>query len=217
MNSRRIRTTAVAALVLALALALAACGSSSSSTATSATSSASASTKTAPGTGGAGGFSGRISAFRTCMSKQGITLPQRKPGQGGGGGLLGGGAGTGTGTTPQTPQLPAGVSKAQYEAALKKCAALRPKFGPPGAGGANRLKSPLFTAALTKFAACMNTNGIKLPAPNTSGKGPVFNTTGINTASTQFKTAEAKCAALLRSGFQRGGGTRENAAATQAG
>ncbi len=213
MNSRRIRKTAAAALMLALAsLVLAACGSSSSSTATNASSSASASTTPAPG--GAGGFAGRISAFRTCMSKQGITLPQRKPGQsgqGGAGGFLGGGAGT-----TNTPQLPAGVTKAQYEAALKKCASLRPSFGAPGAGGANRLKSPLFTAALTKFAACMNTNGIKLPAPNTTGKGPVFDTTGINTTSTQFKTAEAKCSAVLRSGFQRGG-TRENAAAAQAG
>ena len=62
------------------------------------------------------------------MAKQGITLPQRKPGQGGAGGLLGGGTGTGHAATPQ---LPAGVSKAQYEAALKKCAALRPRFGPP--------------------------------------------------------------------------------------
>ncbi len=206
--------------MLALAsLVLAACGSSGSSTAASTTTSASAGTgtgtTTAPGTGPAGGFAGRISAFRTCMAKQGITLPQRKPGQGGAGGLLGGGSGTGT--TPQTPQLPAGVSKAQYEAALKKCAALRPKFGGPGAGGINRTRSPLFTAALTKFGACMRTNGINLPAPNTSGKGPVFNTSGISTTSTKFKTAEAKCAAILRSSFQRGGGTRENAAATQAG
>lgn len=190
-----VRKTAAAALMLALAgLVLAACGSSSNS-ATNASTDASA-TSTQGRTGSAGGFAGRFSEFRECMAKQGITLPQRKPGQAGG--FLGGGTGTGT-----APQLPAGVSKSQYEAALKKCGALRPRFGGP-AGGANRLKNPLFLAALTKFSACMRENGIKLPAPNTSGKGPVFNTTGINTASTQFKTAEAKCSATLRSGFRGG-------------
>ena len=50
----------------------------------------------------------------------------------------------------------------------------------------------------------MNENGVKLPAPNTSGTGPVFNTTGIDTASASFKTAEAKCASVLRAGLGAG-------------
>jgi hypothetical protein len=133
------------------------------------------------------------------MKKQGITLPQRKPGQGGPGGLLGGGQAGGT------PTLPAGVSRAQYEAALSKCASLRPRFGAGAGAGADRFKSPAFTAALTKFSACMRQNGINLPAPNTSGTGPVFNTQGINTTSTQFRAAEAKCASYLRAGFRAGG------------
>ena len=40
-------------------------------------------------------------------------------------------------------------------------------------------------------------NGVKLPAPNTSGKGPIFNTKGINTKSAAFKAADAKCAREL--------------------
>lgn len=183
----------MAILALALApVALAACGSSSSST--TATQSASATTGSAAG-GAGDSLAGRFSAYRECMQKEGITLPQRKPGQQGrsGGGILGGGPGAG-------PQLPAGVTRAQYEAAQQKCASLRPHFG---GGGAGRFQSPAFKAVLVKFSACMRENGIALPSPNTSGKGPVFSTTGINTASAQFKAAQSKCAALLRPGFSR--------------
>jgi hypothetical protein len=47
---------------------------------------------------------------------------------------------------------------------------------------------------------------VNIPAPNTSGNGPIFNTKGIDTASTQFKTAETKCSAVLRGGFRGGAG-----------
>ena len=50
----------------------------------------------------------------------------------------------------------------------------------------------------------MRENGVNLPAPNTSGKGPVFNTKGINTSSTAFKSAESKCRSDL--GAAAGGG-----------
>ena len=33
----------------------------------------------------------------------------------------------------------------------------------------------------------MRENGVNLPAPNTSGNGPVFNTKGIDTSSATFK------------------------------
>ena len=48
----------------------------------------------------------------------------------------------------------------------------------------------------------MRQSGINVPAPNTSGKGPVFDTKGIDTAGTQFRTAESKCSPLLRAGFR---------------
>jgi hypothetical protein len=195
----------VAVLALALAsIVLAACGSSSSSTTATQSASATAatpgsgSTATTPGAGTStapGGLGSRFTAFRECMQKQGITLPKRKPGQPGGG-VLGGG-----------PQLPAGVTRAQYEAALTKCGSLRPRFGGGTGGPGQRFRSPAFTAALVKFGACMREHGIALPAPNTTGKGPVFSTTAINTASPQFRAAESKCAPLLRQGFSRPGAT----------
>jgi hypothetical protein len=211
INSRRKPMATAALLLLVTCLGLAACGSSSKSPSTTASTAASTSTAgggaTAPGSAGttpagrgrAGAFGKRFAAIRECLQKNGVTLPQRTPGQrrpGGAGGFLGGGA-------SGAPPLPKGVTRAQYEAALKKCGG--GNFA--GAGGA-RLKSPVYKAALAKFASCMTENGVKVPAPNTSGKGPIFDTKGINTASAQFRAAESKCSSALRGAFRGGAGGR---------
>jgi hypothetical protein len=194
-SNRRRSAAAVAPLLLLASLALAACGGSSKSSSSSTNASASAAT-TSTGPNAAGPRGGRFTAIRACLQKDGITLPQRTPGQrppAGAGGLLGGGIGA---------QLPKGMTRAQYEADLKKCGITI--FGPRG-----RAFNPARIQALTKFAACMRTNGVNLPAPNASGKGPVFNAKGINRTSAQFRTAEAKCSGELRGAF---GGARPGAA-----
>jgi hypothetical protein len=183
-NSRKPVT---AALVLLLAsLVLAACGGSSTSSSTSTVAAATTST-----TGNATGpNASRFTALRECLQKNGITLPKRTPGQErppGGGGFLGASASAG-------PTLPKGVTRTQYAAALKKCGG----FAGGRFGGATRLNSPLFKQALARFAACMSQDGVKVPAPNTSGKGPVFNTAHLNTSSARFKAAETKCSVQLR-------------------
>ncbi len=200
INSNR-RKPAIVALPLALAcLALAACGSSSSSsTMTTSTAATTSASTDAPGTAAGGAGASRFKALRECLQKNGITLPTRTPGQrppGGAGGFLGGGAGSGG------PKLPSGVTRAQYEAAIKKCGG-----GAFQGGAAARLKNPAYLAALTKFAACMRENGVNVPAPNTSGNGPIFDTKGIDTSSSQFRTAESKCRSDLTSVFRRGSGT----------
>jgi hypothetical protein len=216
MNSirRQLAIAATASLAVALALGLAACGGSGSTTTTTTTStststSASATTPSrgadTTGSGPTGAGASRFKAMRECLQKNGITLPQHTSGQrpqGGPGGFLGGGAAAGA------PKLPSGVSRAQYEAALKKCGG----GAFPGRGA--RLQSPAFKQALTKFAACMRENGVNVPAPNTSGSGPIFDTKGIDTASSQFRTAESKCRSQLTSAFRRpGGATRPGAGA----
>jgi hypothetical protein len=191
-------------VVLSGCLALAACGGSSSKSSSSGANAAAtgAAANGASGPSGpTGAFAGRFAALRECLQKNGVTLPARTPGQrpSFGGGFPGAGAG---------PRLPAGVSREQFEAAMKKCggsAGFR-RFGPSGGFGASgRFRSPAFTQALTKFAACMRENGVNLPAPNTSGSGPVFNTTGVDTKSPQFTSALAKCRSDLS--FFRPGGT----------
>lgn len=187
---------AIALLLLPIGLGLAACGGSSSTTSTSANAAA-----TTPGGAGGRGATGpggtvpgeaRFKALRECLQKNGITLPKRTPGQrprGGPGAFLGGGA--------AGPQLPSGMTRAQYEAAIKKCGG--GVFFNRGA----RLKNPAYLAALTKFAACMRENGVNVPPPNTSGNGPIFSTKGIDAASAKFRTAEAKCRGDLAGAFRR--------------
>ncbi len=150
-HRRRQRPTAITAIAtLGLLLAcfgLAACGGSSSTTSTSTNASA-----TVPRGAAGGGTSGprgaRFKALRECLQKNGVNLPQRAAGKregrpggpSGPRGFLGGAGG---------PQLPSGVSRAQFQAAIKKCG------GGSGGGGAfagrgTRLKSPAYLAALSE-------------------------------------------------------------------
>jgi hypothetical protein len=170
------RLLAALAIATVVAVALAACGSSSNSNSTSTTKSASR--------------SDRFASVRACLEKEGIKLPARPNGQSGGGGLPGVG--------PGGFKLPEGVSQSKFREALKKCGGGFP-------GGARRgFNSATAKTALTQFAACMRENGINLPAPNTSGNGPVFNTKGINTSSEAFKKARQKCQSKLKGAFGAG-------------
>lgn len=219
-NRRRptLTRTLAAALVFALAcLGLAACGGSSKSSSTSANAAATTPAATTPAgtsttgtsTGSAGvpgPAAGRFKALRECLQKNGITLPKRTPGQhrpggpGGPGGFLSGGAGG--------PRLPNGVTRAQFEAATKKCG------GGAFAGQGSRLRNPAYRAGLAKFAACLRENGVNVPAPNTSGNGPIFDTKGLNTASATFRAAETKCRGDLIAAFRsaaRGAGATGSA------
>ncbi|HTA97505.1 MAG TPA: hypothetical protein VK730_07665 [Solirubrobacteraceae bacterium] len=219
-NTRhRMPAVAVVVVLLLACLGLAACGSSSSSTTSSSANAASTgaasgtsstgSTSTTPGAPGGGRGSARFTALRECLQKNGIALPKRTPGSRPGGGFVPG-AGAGGG-----PQLPSGVTRAQYEAALKKCGGGSGHFFRNGA--TQRLNNPVFKAALAKYGDCLRENGIKLPAPNTSGNGPIFDTKGIDTDSSQFKAASAKCRSALTSAFRRPAGAPGAAGAPPAG
>lgn len=178
--------------VLGACLALAACGSSGSGSSSAGKTSSSSTNKA-----GAPNAS-RFTALSSCLKKAGITLPSapsgapRQPG-GPGAGAPGGGAGG--------LQLPKGVTQAQFQAALKKCGA--GNFPQGRAGGLNSASA---RAGLVKYAACLRQNGINVPAPNTSGKGPVFSTKGIDTSSSKFKAAQSKCRSDLKGAFPGGGG-----------
>lgn len=179
---------------------LAACGSGSSSTGTQTNAAATATTSAGSGLAihgsgtstaksgatGPGSARPRVTAIRECLQHNGVALPTRP---GAARGLLLGGA------------LPKGVSRAQLQAAMRKC--LGGRF--PGAGAAGqrfrRARSPRFQQALSAFAACLRKNGVAVPTPNTSGNGPVFSTKGLNTSSPQFKAATAKCRPVLAGVF----------------
>jgi len=191
--TRRRPARALLALgVLGACMALAACGSSGSGS-----SSAGKSSSTSANKAGAPNSS-RFTALSSCLKKEGITLPSAPSGStpqpgGPGAGAPGGGAGG--------IQLPKGVTQAQFQAALKKCGAGNL---PQGRGGG--LNSASARAGLAKYAACLRQNAINVPAPNTTGKGPVFDTKGIDTSSSKFKAAQSKCQSDLKGVFPGGGG-----------
>jgi hypothetical protein len=203
MHLRRPATPAAALLLAAslAALLLAGCGSSSTTPSTGANANASASATTPKGASGTKG-TGRAKAIRECLQKAGINLPQQPqgahpPSGGGAGGFFGG---------PGGAKLPKGVTREQFQAALKKCGLTRRLGSGRFGAGRGRLNSPAFRQSLTSFSKCMQEHGVKLPAPNTSGKGPVFNTSGIDTTGSTFVKAEDACRGKLHFFAPRPGG-----------
>lgn len=190
--TRKLMTPATALIAVLACLGLAACGGSSSTSTSTTADVASTSTTSHSGTG-------RSTAMRECLQRNGIALPPRTPGQRGPGGP--GGGPLGPGSQGGERHLPNGITRAQLQAALTKCGGGAGFRG--GQGGSRRFSSPVYRNALAAYSACMSSNGVTLPTPNTSGKGPVFNTTHVSTSSAQFKAAAAKCRGVLRSAFQR--------------
>lgn len=171
-----------AVMLVGAALALAACGGSGGS-----------STKNAAATTTAGSGKDRRAALRECLEKQGVKLPSAPSGGQPGSGPPAGGGQPPVGGGGFTP----GGADSKTQEAFKKCGG--------GSFGGRPRNSAAFKATLTKFAACMRENGVNLPAPNTSGKGPVFDTKGIDTSSTAFKSAQSKCRSALKGAFGGGG------------
>lgn len=188
--SRRGARIALSLTILALPLVLAACGSSSSTTTAASTSAASP--------------SARRAQVAACLKKQGVTPPAGRFGGGAPGGPPGGGArrpGGAGGLFGGGGGRPGGAGGSKFRAALSKCGI---NFG----GG--RRRSAFTTAAgkraLASFVACVARNGYKLPPPNTSGNGPVFNSSKINRNDPKLLAAASKCQGLLPRRAGQGGG-----------
>jgi hypothetical protein len=213
-NALRTPAAGVVAVMALASVGLTACGGSSGSTASQTNAAAKGAASASPSTAGSStagssqnrngapptGY-GRFAAMRECLRKNGVTLPTHTPGSGpagGGGAFRAGGGASG-------PQLPKGVTRAQFEAALKKCGGgnfAGAGFGRPNGAGSPRASSPVFRQALAKFAACLRQNGVNIPTPNTSGKGPIFSTKGLNPSSPQFGAATMKCRGVLVGAFR---------------
>ena len=188
---RTFRLAMLAGTVVVTAIVLAACGSSSN------TSSTSSSSRAAASAAAGGSASATRTKFVACLKAHGVTLParpagaRRRPGGGEGGGFGGGGGfffggGGGAGGPGSAGGAASRFNNPKMRAALQAC-------------GAGRFPQRRFTpnkAAVTKFVACVNAHGYKLPAPNFSGKGPIFPATIERNK--KFQTAARACASDLR-------------------
>jgi hypothetical protein len=195
---RRLATLTLAAAVVAAAIA--ACGSSTTSTTTAGAAAASTGAATS---GGPAGLD--RSKLVSCLKAHGVTLPARPAGAhhpaGGSGGrqgfFFGGGGGAGS-RFANNPKL---------RAAFAAC------------GGGRGFRGHRFTldhAAVAKFVACVKQHGYNLPAPNFSGRGPIF-PAGIEHNS-KFQAAARACQADLRpAGAPAPGGPPGGVTATTSG
>ena len=191
-HSRTFRPVALTLVVAATALLLAACGSSSN---TGSSSSNTSSGGAAASAGGRGASSAARSKFAACLKAHGVTLParpagaRRRPGEegfghgGSGGFFFGGGEGNrAAGGGPASGRF----NNPKFRAALQAC-------------GGGRFPQRRFTpnkAAVAKFTACVKQHGYNLPAPNFSGKGPIF--PAAIARDRKFQAAARACASDLR-------------------
>jgi hypothetical protein len=198
----------VALVTLVAGGALAACGSASSSsnttTSTTASASASGSGSASGSAAGGGANSARRAELVSCLKAHGVTLPSRPAGGGAppGGAPGGSGSGTGTGTTGTgtgtTPRrgffFGGGGARnisPKMQAAFKACGARFGFRGGAGGGFGGRISH----TAITNFVTCVKQHGYNLPAPNFSGKGPIF-PRNIET-NAKFQAAAKSCQHLL--------------------
>ena len=218
------RQVVMAVVAVAAGLSIAACGSSSntntkSSSSGSAGGSTTQTTTTPPA--GASAFAAQRAKLEACLKSHGVTLPQRSAsggygGYGGyGGGYPGGGyPGAATGTTPAPgtgttgqgfhPGAGGGFfrrfggANSKFAKALKACGA---QFGGAGGFGAGRRFTPHYSkTTLDSFIACVKQHGYLLPAPNTSGTGPIF--PRKIESNKQFQAAAKSCESILQSAFR---------------
>jgi hypothetical protein len=170
-------------LSLLLPVVITACGGGSAP---------SAAADTTPTTAAGATAATNFQAYRDCLSKHGVTLPQGGggPGAGAGGTAPVGGAG---GARP-TPSPPPGVDQATFDAAQTACASLRPAGGPGGAGSGGRTLPAAYLSCLADHGVAVSTTTTSPGATPSSGAaaGPA-----IDRSDPRFAAANQVCAALL--------------------
>jgi hypothetical protein len=167
-----VRFKALAALALAAAaLALAACGGSSGTSSSSTTGSSAAGSTAATSS-----TATQPARLRACLKRLGINVPSSV-----------------STISDLVGNPPKGVSRAQLVAAVQGCGGI----GSGLAAVKPRASRSAYTQAFVRFVSCMREQGVSLPAPNTSGKGPVIDLKGLDTTSAKYKAASGKCAPIV--------------------
>ncbi len=159
------------ARVLALPLLILACsGLAACGSSSSTTGSNAAATSS---TGATAGSTGTTTATTGATGTSGSTGSAASAGSGA---SSAGGSGSASNSTSSTATRSSGTAAAQ---------------------GKSRLGNTHFRQALVVFADCLRRNGVPIPPPNTTGKGPLFDTRGLDTTSPKFRQARQKCRSTL--------------------
>ena len=158
----------------ALVVGLSACGGGSSSNASDSGTSSTANA-------GPGGLQ-LTDEQRSCIEGKGVTIPSG-----------------GSGGQPPSGGPPSGGANGQdfqkMQQAMQDCGVSIPS-GPQGGGN---FDPSAMRKQISQYVACVRQNGYDLPNANTSGNGPVFDSSQVNQNDPKFKAASAKCQNLLPS------------------
>ena len=165
-----VRFKALAAVAVAVA-ALAGCGGSSGTSSSKASGSTAAGSTAATSTAAT-----QPERLRACLKRLGINVPSSV-----------------STVSDLVANPPKGVSRAQLVAAVQSCG----DIGPGLATVKPRATPSAYAQAFVSFVSCMREQGVNLPAPNTSGKGPVIDLKGVDTTSAKYKAAAGKCAPIV--------------------
>jgi hypothetical protein len=126
------------------------------------------------------GLPSTISRLDECLKKQGVSsfeAATHKEAAVGVGGVLGQGG----------MRVPAGITRSQFEEALSKCGMTGVQVqGAP-------IVNPTFRRRILRLAACLRRDGFTIPAPNMSGKRPVFDTKHVDITSPGWHATIRKC------------------------
>lgn len=146
----------------------------------------------------------RRTQLAACLKKQGVTLPRRAPGAHGAqpeSGAENGHPGSGAEGSGQLGfDAQRGGNDAIRRAALRRCGVNPQREAGPNGDRGSFAHSPASRRALASFAACVRRNGYRLPNPNTSGNGPVFNPRQVDRSNPRFLAAARRCQSLLPRG-----------------
>lgn len=172
--------------VLATVL-LAGCGSSGGSE-----SSSEETTASSEQAGGPGGFAEISEETRSCLKEKRAELPESSQG-----GPPAGGPPEGTppegGPPAGGPPQDFGKGGAKMKKAFEECGVELPQGKPEGPP----MNSGAFRKSIKGYVACMGENGVELPEPDLSGKGPVFKESEVDREDPKFKAANEKCQSRL--------------------
>jgi hypothetical protein len=118
-------------------------------------------------------------AYSRCMRKQGVDVPDPRPGAGG--------------ALPIAPGGPGGGGSAKHQAAHRSCEALLRNADVPKPSEEDRAR---FEDALLKFVKCMRENGVDLPDP-TFRNGQATQDLPGDLQDPTFQKAQKTCQQLL--------------------
>jgi hypothetical protein len=83
--------------------------------------------------------------------------------------------------------VPKGITKPQYEAALRRCGVTNVHVGRVA------ITNPLVRRKILSVRSCLADNGFTLPAANFPGPGPILDTSGIDVGSARWVATAMGC------------------------